>query len=186
MGRFLTAIFSAGFATAVLASGTAEAQSINPGAFGGLSADVERHKVQIYVDQIRAIQDSGSSPEQIQQQIQGNLYFTGMCSIEREILYSITGENALAGDAATIRAHFTLLSKAMERLNLANATQSESEFQALKSQNNSYLSGLYAAGSTGNDPDARQAMLNFSDTCRQVTLAVRSVDAMALARQQGR
>ncbi len=179
MGRFLISL-----SALIMAVGAAESQTMGAGAFNNLSPDLDRQKVQIYVEQIRAIQDSGATPEQIQQQIQGNLYFTGMCAIEREILFGITGENALAGDASTIRTHFSLLTQAMERLSLANAAQSEAEYQALKPQNTAYVKNLYAAGSKGDDAQAREAMLNFSNTCRQVTLAARNVDAMAISRQQ--
>ena len=166
---------------------TASAQTITSESFQQLSGDVDKHKIQIYVEQLRQIQDTAGTPEQVREQINSNIYYTGMCSLEREMLFNLTKANALAADAAHLRAHYGFLSQAMERLNLVSAEQSVAEFNALRPQSETYLSNLYSAGSKGDDPDAQAAMLAFSDTCRQVTLAARSVDTMAVTRhQQGR
>lgn len=178
IGRILT-----GFLALALFGGGANAQNINGSMFGQNSAEADGHKIGIYVETLRAIQDGPGTFEDKRAQINANLFYTGMCSIEREMLFGITKENSLAGDAAQLRSHYGYLTQAMERIGLVSAAQAQAEFAAGRAQAETFLKQLYTSGSEGSDPETKTAMLGFSDTCRQVTLAARNVDAMALERQ---
>lgn len=162
-----------------------QSQGYSPEAMAKFAADTVRHKVDIYVETTRAIQDGKGTAEQKRAQIDANMYYTAMCSIERSILNQVTGEPSLAEDAMRLVNHYDYLAQAMERIGLMNADKARSDYLALRPQGEAYLGELYKKGSDGSDAAAKTQMLKFSDTCRQVTLAARNVDAMAMKRHTG-
>lgn len=97
MGRILKT-----FMALALLGGASSAQAQN---------DLERHKIDIYVETLRAIQDSQGTFEQKRDQLDRNIYYTAICSVEREFLYGITGEPALAADAAQLQNHYGYLAE---------------------------------------------------------------------------
>ena len=162
---------------------TAQAQGYSPEALAKFNAETVKHKVDIYVENTRAIQDGPGTLEQKKAQIDSNLYYTAMCSIERSILLSVTGEQSLAQDALQLVNHYDFLAQAMEKMGLINAQKARQDYMALRPQGEAYLGELYKVGSVGTDPKAKAEMLKFSDICRQVTLAAREIDAQAMQRQ---
>lgn len=168
-----------------LLAATATAQGYSPEALAKFNAQAGSHKVSIYVKNTRAIQDGPGNPEQKRTQIDANMYFTAMCSIERSILHQITGEQSLAVDAMNLVNHYDYLAQAMEQMGLLSAEKARADYMALRPQGEAYLDELYKKGSDGSDAKAKSEMLRFSDTCRQVTIAAREIDAMAMKRQGG-
>lgn len=163
-----------------------QSQGYSPEAMAKFAADTLRHKVDIYVETTRAIQDGEGTPQQKRAQIDANMYYTAMCSIERNILHQVTGEPSLAEDAMRLVNHYDYLAQAMERMGLMSADKARADYLALRPQGEAQLGELYKKGSDGTDAAAKTQMLKFSDTCRQVTLAARNVDAMAMKRHTGR
>jgi len=169
----------------VLSAGTAQSQGYSPEALAQFNAQTAKHKVDIYVENTRKIQDSDGTADQKRSQIDANMYYTAMCSIERGILHGITGEQALAEDAMRLVNHYDYLAQAMERIGLINAQKAREDYLALRPQGEAYLGNLYTVGSAGTDANAKAEMLRFSDTCRQVTIAAREIDDLAMRRQAG-
>ncbi len=168
-----------------LTAGSTQAQGYSPEAMAKFNAQTAKHKVDIYVENTRKIQDGTGTAEQKRAQIDANMYYTAMCSIERGVLHQITNEQSLAEDALRLVNHYDYLAQAMERMGLMNAQKARADYLALRPQGEAYLGNLYKVGSTGTDANAKAEMLKFSDTCRQVTIAAREIDAMAMKRQSG-